>query len=63
MKLMQPNVTAAPATQASIRSDTLGILGALVFGLFIVFTVGFAGSSVLHAAAHDTRHSVAFPCH
>ncbi len=60
---MQTNSIVAPATQASIRSETMGILGALVFGLFIVVTVGFVGSSVLHAATHDTRHSVAFPCH
>lgn len=51
----------APGT--ALRSETLGIIGALTLGLFIVFTVGFAGSSVLHAAAHDTRHSIAFPCH
>lgn len=60
---MQTNAAAAPVTRASIRSDTMGILGAMVLGLFVVFMVGFAGSSVLHAAAHDTRHSVAFPCH
>lgn len=57
------NSAIAPATRASIRSETMGILGALALGLFVVFMVGFAGSSVLHAAAHDTRHSVAFPCH
>ena len=60
---MQINSATAPATRASIRSDTMGILGALMLGLFVVFMAGFAGSSVLHAAAHDTRHSVAFPCH
>jgi len=38
-------------------------LTALVFGLFLVLVSGFAGSNVLHNAAHDTRHSIGFPCH
>ena len=34
-----------------------------VFGAALVFLVGFAHASVLHDAAHDTRHGLAFPCH
>lgn len=63
MESMQANLAAIPATRPSVRSETMGIAGALALGLFIVFIVGFAGPSVLHEAAHDTRHSVAFPCH
>ena len=48
---------------SAIRSEVIGAVSALIFGLFIVFTVGFAGASVLHEAAHNTRHSIAFPCH
>lgn len=59
-----PNTTSlTPAAGATIRTETMGSLAALVFGVFIVFMVGFAGASVLHEAAHDTRHSIAFPCH
>ena len=36
---------------------------ALLFGLFIIFAVGFAPMGVAHNAAHDARHSLAFPCH
>ena len=38
---------------------------AIVFmmGAGIVFMVGFAHSDVMHNAAHDTRHTLAFPCH
>jgi cobalt transporter subunit CbtB len=36
---------------------------AMVLGGFIIAAVGFAGSEVLHNAAHDSRHSFAFPCH
>jgi cobalt transporter subunit CbtB len=38
-------------------------LAALLFGLFLVWGTGFAGSNVLHSAAHDSRHAFAFPCH
>ncbi len=36
---------------------------ALGLGFFMLIGVGFAGSTVLHNAAHDTRHAVGFPCH
>jgi len=36
---------------------------ALFMGLGFIFLVGFAPVSAVHNAAHDTRHSAAFPCH
>ncbi len=36
---------------------------AFLIGAGLVFMVGFAHSDVVHNAAHDTRHSLAFPCH
>ncbi len=52
------------ATRAGARSASLrAALAAAVLGLAIVWTVGFAPLSALHNAAHDTRHSAAFPCH
>ena len=36
---------------------------ALIFGAFLVFGAGFAHSSTIHNAAHDTRHAVTAPCH
>jgi len=36
---------------------------ALVFGMVILFAVGFAPMGAAHNAAHDVRHSMAFPCH
>jgi cobalt transporter subunit CbtB len=50
-------------THISVKQRAMVGLAALTFGLFIVFTAGFAHSSTLHNAAHDTRHSVGFPCH
>ena len=36
---------------------------ALLLGAFLVLGSGFAHSDTIHNAAHDTRHSFAFPCH
>ncbi len=34
-----------------------------LFGVFILFGVGFAEPSLLHNSAHDSRHAISFPCH
>jgi len=39
------------------------IIFASIIGLLIITAVGFAGSDILHNAAHDIRHGLAFPCH
>jgi cobalt transporter subunit CbtB len=36
---------------------------AMALGLFVVGVVGFSDISIIHNAAHDVRHSNAFPCH
>lgn len=38
-------------------------LAAAVFGLTMLYGVALANSDTIHNAAHDTRHSAAFPCH
>ena len=44
-------------------SPLIQTLGALVFGTVIIFAVGFVPMDAAHNAAHDVRHSLAFPCH
>jgi cobalt transporter subunit CbtB len=39
------------------------VLSAALLGFFIILGVGFAPMAAVHNAAHDTRHSFAFPCH
>jgi cobalt transporter subunit CbtB len=52
------------AGHVSTRAAALPvILTSALLGAFLVFGVGFAHSDVIHNAAHDTRHSVGFPCH
>lgn len=47
---------------AATRDRRLGALLAAALGIVILFGAGFA-PGVAHNAAHDTRHSAAFPCH
>jgi len=46
-----------------VKSEVAGAIAALLLGTFVVFIVGVAVASVLPEAAHNTRHSIAFPCH
>jgi cobalt transporter subunit CbtB len=55
-----PNTVAQAGTQSS---RVWPAVAAAFLGLVILFAVGFANSNVLHNAAHDSRHSFAFPCH
>jgi cobalt transporter subunit CbtB len=56
--------TARAGAAVSARASAAGaaVLAALL-GLFLLWGVGFAQLSAFHNAAHDTRHSNAFPCH
>lgn len=52
-------------TQVLDKEDTgvAGIVAALLAGACLLFIAGVSQASVLHDAAHDQRHAVAFPCH
>lgn len=51
-----------PAALSRVSAALPAVL-AVIFGAFLIFGVGFAQPSVLHNAAHDGRHALAFPCH
>ncbi|MFD2207663.1 CbtB domain-containing protein [Kiloniella antarctica] len=60
------NLSINSASSVVSQSRTNAVMAAAVammFGIFMVYGVGFAQSASLHNAAHDTRHSYAFPCH
>lgn len=48
---------------ASSGSQFMQLGLAALLGLFVIGIVGFAQADVAHNAAHDYRHSMAFPCH
>lgn len=50
--------------RGAARSQTLFAAAmAALLGMLLVWGVGFSPVAALHNAAHDTRHSMAFPCH
>ena len=56
-----PNRAAIGST--SKADAKLGIFCAAFLGVALIWGVGFSHINVFHNAAHDTRHSNAFPCH
>ena len=60
---MATPITAASTTTAVDVSQRGAAVGALLLGSMLLFLVGFAPMPAVHNAAHDTRHSAAFPCH
>ena len=50
-------------TGAVPRATVLAVAMTAFIGAIIIVGVGFAGPEVLHNAAHDLRHGLAFPCH
>lgn len=61
---MTSQVSSQQALQVKSSTSVLAqSVAALVFGMVILFAVGFSPMGVAHNAAHDVRHSLAFPCH
>ena len=62
---MTTKTTSATDIAAGARADVslAAILFVACFGAALLFVVGFANAAVMHDAAHDTRHSISFPCH
>lgn len=56
--------TPISVSTSTVDTRRLGAgLASLMMGTALLFLVGFAPMSSVHNAAHDTRHSAAFPCH
>ena len=54
----------AAATAAALTaSRAIPVFMAALLGVVIVGGVGFSHIEAVHNAAHDYRHSMAFPCH
>lgn len=56
--------TSRPHSDAQLDAARLWPpLAAVLLGVFLLYGVALAQPMALHNAAHDTRHSMAFPCH
>lgn len=56
-------MTTQTASAARSDSPALGLALAVLAGVFLLLASGVAQATVLHDAAHDQRHAMAFPCH
>lgn len=61
MPRLDSRQTVLSDTRPAARAVAAVVAGSI--GLFVLFGVGFAHTAAVHDAAHDSRHSVAFPCH
>lgn len=55
--------TAAGSAARSAAQTAVAAFAAILLGSFLLYGVGFAQPQQIHDAAHDARHSFAFPCH
>ena len=56
--------TSHTASRSATLSQRLtAAIGAPILGACLVYFAGFSHIEAVHNAAHDTRHSAAFPCH
>jgi len=57
------NTVSVSTPTLSVSERVKAVTAALVIGIALIYTTGFAASTDVHNAAHDTRHGLAFPCH
>ena len=57
------NVQNLEISTTQVSASTKALLGAFLLGVVMVFATGFSSTSAVHNAAHDMRHTNAFPCH
>jgi cobalt transporter subunit CbtB len=56
-------ISVSAVSSLSVPQRLAAGLIALVLGFVLLGTIGFAQDVRLHNGAHDTRHSLGFPCH
>ncbi len=58
-----PTALPASVTRVPSLADCLPALAVFLFGVVVLYAVGFSDIPRAHNAAHDTRHASGFPCH
>lgn len=56
-------LTHSAAVGSTLAQRLTLAIGAGLLGALLVYFAGFSHIEAVHNAAHDTRHSAAFPCH
>ncbi|MEZ5690399.1 MAG: CbtB-domain containing protein [Rickettsiales bacterium] len=60
---MYKTITRTDSSLNTIASGKLAAISSILIGGIFIYLIGFANIDAVHNAAHDTRHSAAFPCH
>jgi cobalt transporter subunit CbtB len=60
---MNNNAAASAVSSLSLSQRLIAGGLALFLGLVLIGGIGFASDMRVHNGAHDTRHSLGFPCH
>ncbi|MGJ7518273.1 CbtB domain-containing protein [Pseudomonas baetica] len=55
--------SSAASNTTSLTQRLTAAVCASILGACLVYFAGFSHIEAVHNAAHDTRHSAAFPCH
>ncbi|MCY4642304.1 MAG: CbtB-domain containing protein [Gammaproteobacteria bacterium] len=61
--MQNQTATGVKLHDAAILRRPLQIAAAFLLGAVILYGAGFMNAAAVHNAAHDVRHSQAFPCH
>lgn len=56
---MQMHLADTPERKAAVKHA----LWAVILGLCLMWAADFSNIAVFHNGAHDSRHSLGFPCH
>lgn len=60
---VQEGQTMTTKTLTRVDTGLVPVFFAAALGLGLLFVSGYAQATILHDAAHDQRHAMAFPCH
>jgi cobalt transporter subunit CbtB len=61
---INPSSAIAKDSDVGLRvAVKLPVLGVMLFGVLVLYCVGFSAMTRAHNATHDTRHANGFPCH
>ncbi|RON08747.1 cobalt transporter [Pseudomonas brassicacearum] len=63
MSIISSTRHATASTTSTLSQRLVAAIGASILGASLVYFAGFSHIDAVHNAAHDTRHSSAFPCH
>lgn len=63
MSIISSTRHATASSTSTLSQRLVAAIGASILGACLVYFAGFSHIGAVHNAAHDTRHSSAFPCH